>query len=294
MDAPESYAYSLGRKVATLEDPFEATDSAFGSTRLDARIIQHAQFSHCTFVNVSFKQTVIQDSTFLDCIFVDCYFRRAELKNSSFVGCRFLDCHFGYVAIERSQFDYSSFRGCQLPFAELRHCLPPQHNLREALARNLSLESSQLGLSSESRQYRKAEIKAREAHLRAAFVASSKWYRDHFDLVARIRAGIELVVSVLNGVICGYGERTLVLLINLLVLSLLVFPVAFYVAQDGLLKIPDEPISLKRRFPSASVTSSFRLRRIMSATTSGLVSIVWICGAKSGRTSSSNAKNRSL
>ena len=237
MSESESYAYALGRKVGTLQAPFRERELAFGSSRLDGQTIQDSDFKHCTFVNISFLKTIIRKGVFEDCVFVGCYFRRAELKDSSFVGCRFIDCHFGHVAIQSSQFKYSSFRGCQIAFAELEHSLPQEPNLREELARNLSLESSRLGRSSDARQYRIAEIQAREADLRAAVACKSQWYKDHFDGFARYRAVIKLIGSWLNRWLFGYyGEQPWTLFKNVLMFSLLLFPFCFYLARDGLTK----------------------------------------------------------
>lgn len=232
----ESAAYALGRVLGELQEPYQARDLAFGATRLDEKTIRNGDFQHCTFANVSFKMVLLQSSSFLNCVFIGCYFRRAQLVDSSFVGCRFIDCNFTHVAIKSSRFPYSSFRGCQLPFAELLHSLPPEPNLREALARNLFLESSRLGLSSQARQYRLAEIHAREDHLRAAILGRSQWYKEHFDAIARLRATANLMLSLLNRWLWGYGERVWTLFRNLLVLALLLFPFAFYLVRDGLTK----------------------------------------------------------
>ena len=122
------------------------------------------------------------------------------------MGCKFLDCNFSHIAIKSCDFRHSLFKDCQLPFAEMRHSFPPEPNLREELARNLALASSQLGLSSEARQYRMEEIRAREAHLRAAIVAESQWYREHFDAFARVRAAAQLSASLGNRWLWGMAS----------------------------------------------------------------------------------------
>ena len=219
-------------------------DLAFGSTRLDGQTIQGSNFRHCTFANISFLKTIIEKGTFEDCVFIGCYFRRAELNSASFIGCRFIDCNFGYVAIKSSQFKYSSFRGCQIPFAELHASLPSEPNLREELARNLSLESRRLGLSLEARQYRMTEIQAREAHLRAAVKCESQWYRDHFDALSRFRAGMQLIFSLFNRYLWGYSEQIWRLFVSVGLLSMLVFPVIFYLLHGGLKKPAGGSINL--------------------------------------------------
>lgn len=209
-------------------------DLSFGAARLDGLRIEEADFSHCTFANISFKESVLSGSSFLNCVFIGCYFRRAELINSHFVGCKFVDCNFSHIAIKSCDLKYSSFRVCQLPFSEFRHSLPPEPNLREELARNLAMESSRLGLSSEARQYRMIEIRAREDHLRAGIFGQSQWYREHFDGLARVGAVVQLSLSLANRWLWGYGERALVLVRNLMVLGLLIFPTVFWQLRDGL------------------------------------------------------------
>ena len=232
----DSVAYVLGRELGQLREPYQAEDVVFGATRLDEKTIQEGDFKHCTFANVSFKAVQVQSSSFLNCVFIGCYFRRAHLVDTKFTGCRFIDCNFAHIRLQSAQFPYSSFLRCQLPFSELFNSLPSEPNVREALARNLFLESSRLGLSSDAHQYRRAEINAREDHLREAFLGRSKWYRDHFDTMARLTALGQLILSLLNRWLWGYGERVRVLVLNFLVAALLVFPIAFYFVRGGLVR----------------------------------------------------------
>ena len=243
MTYEDSHAYFLGRPTAVLCAPYRATDTAYGATRLDDTTIANADFAHCTFANISFKKAVFQSSTFLNCIFIGCYFRRAELSGSRFIGCRFIDCNFSHVAIKGCDFTHSSFRECQLPFSELEFSMPSEPNLKEDLARNLFLESSRLGLSAEARRYRIAEIRAREVNLLSAALGSSQWYKEHYDGLARLRALRELVLSYLNRWLWGYGERARVLLRNLLLVALVLFPLAFFALSDGLSKESNSAVS---------------------------------------------------
>ena len=112
--------------------------------------------------------------------------------------------------------------------------LPTEPNLREEISRNLALESAALGLYSESRKYRMAEIQAREKHLKAAFLGKSQWYKDHFNSMGQVRAFVQWLLSLMNGFLWGHGERAWVLIINLLLVSLLIFPVFFYIFRDDL------------------------------------------------------------
>ena len=230
----ESTAYYLGRPIAELSEPYKGKDKVFAAVRLDGQRIANANFEHCTFANIHFKQVILEKSIFLHCVFIACYFRRAELKNAKFTGCKFIDCNFPHVIIKACDFRYSSFRGCQVPYSEMAYSLPSEPNLREEITRNLALESAALGLSSESRKYRLAGIRAREEHLSAAFYAKSQWYKDHFDIIARALALIQLSLSLLNRWFWGYGERSWALIRNLLLISLVLFPAVFYLFRHDL------------------------------------------------------------
>src|SRR5215469_15402338 len=120
---------------------------------------------------------------------------------------KFLSCDFPKATIQRCDFSSAKFSDCYVPFAEMEHSLPSQPNLREALARNLTIETDKLGLPGERRLYRMAELKAREQHLLAAVMARSAWYKAHFDPLARLGAASRLVGSYVNKLLWGYGER---------------------------------------------------------------------------------------
>ena len=244
MNVAKSAAYILGRQVRRLPTTQDAQDVAFAADRLDGQTLEAGTFKHCTFVNISFKNALLKSSQFLDCVFIGCYFRRATLESVRFVGCRFVDCNFSHVAIKGSDFGYSTFQGCQLPFEELFHSLPSEPNIREALARNLYLESSRLGLSAEARQYRMVEIRAREDHLHAAVLGRSLWYREHFDLLARVRAATALAGSLLNRWLWGYGERSWVLVRNVVLLAVIVFPLLYYLFANEFSKPGGGPVSI--------------------------------------------------
>jgi len=235
--------YALGKTVSYLASPYSGQDLAFGSTRLDGSEIREANYSHCTFEDIGFKKAIFKRCTFHHCTFIGCYFRRAEIRDSLFVGCRFIDCQFSFVSITTSIFRYAIFRGCQIPFAELQHNFPSEPNIREELARSLFLESARLGLSSEASLYRMAEINAREENLRAAILCNSRWYKDHYDGWARIRALAQLVLSLINRWLWGYGERTWTLVRNVLIFALGVFPAVFYFLRDGLSKALGDSVS---------------------------------------------------
>jgi hypothetical protein len=227
-------AYFAGRTPAQIVAPYTGAQAIYGSQLLDGSGIQNASYEHCTFANISFKQVTLQGGRFLNCVFIACYFRKAELKTSSFSACRFIDCEFPDTSFSACDFRYARFIGCYVDFNEIEHSLPQEPNLREALAHNLAREAARLGDAAQAQAYRFEQVSAREAHLIGAFRGSSKWYRDHYDFQARVGALLQLVMSYLNRLLFGYGERPVVLLRNYVIAAFVVFPALFSVMPNAI------------------------------------------------------------
>lgn len=92
----------------------------------------------------------------------------------------------------------------------MEHSLPSAPNLKEQLCRNLAIQSADLGLSDETRRYRRLEVEAREEHLWNGITGESEWYIAHFT-GRRFRAGCQWMLSKMNCWLWGYGERLIVL-----------------------------------------------------------------------------------
>ena len=234
MTNTSSTIYSLGRPVTSLSHPYSGTDKTYGAERHDHKTINSADYKHCTFVNLGFKETIFRDSQFLNCIFVGCYFRHSELRNCNFTGCKFVECDFEHITLRSCEFRYSRFRDCHIKFQEIEYSLPREPNLREDLCRNLSIESWRLGLSQQAKLYRTAELQSREEHLSAAVFHGSQWYVEHFGGKRRFRALIDLTVSRINRWLWGYGLRIWRLVVLALILPLFVFPGIFLLSIDHL------------------------------------------------------------
>jgi hypothetical protein len=227
-------AYFVGRTPASIVAPYTGAQAIYGSQLLDGSAIHNASYEHCTFANISFKEVTLQGGRFLNCVFIACYFRKAELKTSSFSACRFIDCEFPDTSFSACDFRYARFVGCYVDFKEIQHSLPQEPNLREALAHNLAREAARLGDGAQAQAYRFAQVSARENHLIDAFRGSSKWYRDHYDFQARMGALLQLIVSYLNRLLFGYGERPVVLLRNYAIATLVVFPALFSLMPNAI------------------------------------------------------------
>jgi Pentapeptide repeats (9 copies) len=276
-------AYIVGRVRGIIQSPFTGTDKLFAGQRLDAQFMDKANFQHCSFVNVSFKDATISESTFLDCAFVGCYFRRANLTGTSFIACKFIDCEFPKVALRACNLRYARFSGCVLSFDEVKLCLPQEPNLREQLTRNLAIEAGLLGLREEARAFRLSQIAAHEEDLRLAMKGATTWYREHYDLFRRIGAGIAYCASISNRLLWGYGERASVLLRNTFFLAFVVFPGVFVMMPNGLTRRSGGVIdygealaySLKNFLP-AGIESDVVAHSVAARSVSGFESFVAI------------------
>lgn len=236
-------AYLLGRKRAILAAPFSGTDRLYAAERLDGTEMRDGAYTHCTFANISFKESKLINLRFQNCTFVGCYFRRTDLTDCDFSGCRFISCDFPKVAVRSCSFRYASFDGCFIGFAEIQHSLPQEPNLREDLARNLGTAASSLGFYKEARAYSLCEIRAHEQDLKAAALGESQWYQEHYDSLRRIGAGFEFIFSVFARVVWGGGLKAYALVRTFLILTIVVFPAIFKMAPGQLSKAGASSVS---------------------------------------------------
>jgi hypothetical protein len=227
-------AYFFGRTAGTIQSPYCGTDQVYGNQRLDGAGLDKPTYEHCTFANISFKSARLAGGRFLNCVFVACFFRKADVESCSFSSCRFIDCEFPGASFSGCDFRYTRFAGCYIPFDEMEHNLPTEPNLREDLSHNLAREAATLGDPRTARTYRLCEVNAREAHYRAAVMGKSKWYRDHYDGLARATTALRVVGSLLNRILFGYGERLRVVILNYAIATLVLFPLLFYFIPGGL------------------------------------------------------------
>lgn len=232
-------ALAAGRKLKPLGAPWVGTDALYASARVDGQTISRGNYAHSTFSNISFLNAKLIGCKFLNCIFVNCYFRRADLRDCSFVGCRFIECNFKKTVFEGGDYGYSTFERCFAPFSEFQYALPSRPNLKQDLARNLSLAAEQLGQSDEGRRYRLVALDANKAHLFAAVRAESEWYRTHYDVIGRLYALIQLFWHYLNSLLWRHGESALRLLSVAIGLVFILFPALSYLATQGAVSVPD-------------------------------------------------------
>lgn len=185
-------------------------------------------------MNVSFKDATITDSRFTDCAFVDCYFRRTAVTEVRFTSSKFFGCSFPKARFTGCDFRYVDFFDGYILPGEMESNLPAEHNLREELTHSLALAAHSAGATRDARMYRLLRIRAREAHLRAAWKGASQWYRDHYPGLERLNALTDWLRSRLNGYLWGYGERWTRLAGNLFFTVFVVFPLLFWLTRRGI------------------------------------------------------------
>ena len=223
-----SAAYLFGRPLTPLDAGVDGEDSLFAAQRLDGAKFEAITFRHCTFSNISFKSAEIKNVTFEDCVFVECYFRGAALIGSGFKGCKFIGCDLEKVKIQSCDFRYyNHFEGCTVPYGEMADSLPREKNLRSRLCLNLAEQSRASGAVRDAGLYRKEGAAAKNAHLRAAVVGSSSWYREKYRGSNRLKAMRDLIENWTRGLLWGHRYGFMVVFRNWAVLSLVLFPLLF-------------------------------------------------------------------
>jgi hypothetical protein len=231
-----SIEYILGRAEAKLVAPYKGQDMFYAGQRLNdipIKEITNADYSHCTFANMSFLSVKIQDSTFLNCVFISCYFRKSQWVYVDFTACKFINCNFdGLDPMTACDFMHSRFDGCILPSRESLKNFPGEPNLQRELARNLAMQAEKIGDWKEALIYRLKAISADEEHCWQGFIGATEWYKKKYDLPDRLKLFYAFIFSKFNKMLWGYGESLTVLIRNLGVFILL-YPLVLYFYRDG-------------------------------------------------------------
>lgn len=232
-------AYLMGRPLRQLDPGRNAEDSLFASQRVDGCTIDGQTYQHCTFANISFKDAHLQNATFMDCAFLSCYFRGTRLTSSRFSGCKFIDCDLEKVDVRTCDFKfYNSFANCMIKYHELEHSLPQEGNLRGHLCAGLATEARKLGALRDEGLFRQAAARGHESHLKAAWSHGSEFYRQKYSGMARLEALGSYVASRFRGYLWGYRRSFLVVLRNWLLMTLVAFPILFFLDRDSGLRRP--------------------------------------------------------
>jgi hypothetical protein len=237
-----SNEYVMSKKLTHLKPPYNGLDNTYADDRKDEQQIDNGVFQHCVFVNISFKQATISHITFSNCTFVRCYFRKTAIESCSFNGCRFIECDFPKLILKDCKFRYCRFKDCAISYSIIELSLPQEPNLREALCRELSIESEKMGLTKDSIAFKFAAIQAHEKNLKLAIKGQGKWYKTHYDTCGRVKSFFQLMASYINRHLWGYGLKARILLRNYAVMALIVFPLWYLFLKSHLIKKGGFPI----------------------------------------------------
>src|SRR6266487_1912314 len=203
-----NHALLVGRTASPLrgQQAPVVSGALFEADRVDSESFEGIHGEHCTFANVSFKESNLVSCTFENCAFIDCYFRLTIVDSCRFRGCKFITCAFPKPSFQQCSFVYGEFRGCFIPYAEFESSLPTESNLRRLLAENLAREAEAAGALSDARHYRLQAYRAYEQYLWKGLVGADAWSREHFpSLPDRALAGLRLMGRTINRLVWGYG-----------------------------------------------------------------------------------------
>ncbi len=226
--------YDIGKislNLITCKDS-EVKNKIIASQFFDKKTIENKEFSHCYFSNISFKNSILQNLIFINCRFFDCYFKETIFSNCEFTGCKFIDCNFRKTqhALENTKniFAYSSFKNCYLKYEFMLKCLPEEPNISKEIIQNLEDESYKSGSYDEYLKYKYKRIHINENHLKSAFLRKEDWYKKNFNKSESYISGLKFLYSKMEGLIWGYGEKLLNLIISFLLVNIVLFSVIFW------------------------------------------------------------------
>ena len=226
--------HDIGKKnldLISYEDS-EIKNKVIASQFFDEKIIEKKEFSHCCFSNISFKNSKLQSLIFINCTFFNCYFRGTVLSNCQFTGCKFIDCNFRKIqsALENTKntFAYSTFENCHLKYEFMLKCLPKEPNISREIVQNLEDESYKSGSYDEYLKYKYKRIHINENHLKSAFLRKEDWYKKNFNRSKSYISGLKFLYSKIIGLVWGYGEKLLNLIISFLLVNIVLFSIIFW------------------------------------------------------------------
>ena len=229
----------LGRKRRTLADVLAkgdhtVEDALFVNERFDKGTLSNLTFRHCTFANISFKEATLTGSTFLNCAFLDCYFKQATL-DSAFPASRFISCDFARSILgDKIDFqDYTYWQNCYIKYDEMQQHLPARLNIRVRLASNMAQEMEAAGETRDAPRYRLLPINSWQDHCKKIVSLRDNSYRKKYT-GQRLDGAYEYFKSKLQGLIWGYGERAWVPVLGFTGLTLVLYPVIYWLMRDGL------------------------------------------------------------
>lgn len=198
----------------------EYTDIVFAGYRWDKKaIIEGVKFDNCVFAKLGLRKSRFSHLNMAHSIFISCYFRGASFDCCDFTGAVFIDCNFDEATFINCVFQYADFKECYIAFNAIKNNLPQKwHNLTRDLCRNLGLEALHAGDDDNFRNYYFEEKKASERYYLKKFYHSQtedNGYYQKYNIWDACSGLFHYLLSKLNKVLWGYGERLRRLIVNM-------------------------------------------------------------------------------
>lgn len=233
--------YFEGRELSKsdiIEPQIEVESKIFANERKDSKwATNHTIIHYSTFAKMGFLKSSFKNDDLRFNVFIDCYFKRALFEDVNFTGSIFINCNFDEATIVNCIFEYCKFEGCIIEYKYLKESLSNRANLRWEICKNMSLECLKLGNEIDYRKYFFEEKKASEEYYFKKFWHKGKeQYYFKYNWVDQITGLGNFLLSKINKLLWGYGEKLSVLIFNM-VLVIVIFTIVYYtkvtVIEDG-------------------------------------------------------------
>lgn len=213
VECPLSYFQSNTKE----ENKIIANERVDGKWKSERFVINNSTFAKMGFKGAKFNSDDMKFN-----VFIDCYFKYAVFNNVDFTNSIFINCNFGEVTIINCIFEYCTFENCIIEYKYLKESLSSRPNIRWKLCRNLSLECLKLGDEYNYRKYFYEEKSSSESYYWEKFWhKGNDLYYNKYNWVDQCNGLANYVLSKLNKVLWGYGERISRLIMNILIVHCL-------------------------------------------------------------------------
>lgn len=198
----------------------QGISSVLARKRLDASASKDQKNRHFVDVNAAYARFDGVDFSYS--VMERVYFRKAHFENCNFTGCRFKDCNFRDATFLSCDLRYVDFNRCRMNVREVVSSIPSSPNWRKEVLQNLRANASSIGDVRSISFLVIQEIEASIDHHKRAFVGSEEYYRKKYNsVIDKVRSALAIVYYFVNGIVWGYGEKPLSLIVSLV--SILVF-----------------------------------------------------------------------
>ncbi len=217
------------QKCSELEESVKVENKIFANERPDNNWnSKHFIINNSTFAKMGFREARFTEDDLKFNVFIDCYFKRAYFDNVNFTSSIFINCNFDEVTVINCVLDYCKFDNCMIKYKNLIDSLSERANIRWELCKNISLECLKLGQEDEYRKYFFEEKRASEKYYLKKFwhKGNEKYYRK-YNWVDQITGLADFILSKLNKILWGYGEKISRLIFNIM-LVLIIFTFGYY------------------------------------------------------------------